>query len=73
MSKYSSLTSERCLHLLTELVSYNKLSDIMKKKCADATVMFNGEFDSLIQCIISLPDRAANRYSTSLMIFAISD
>lgn len=61
-SKYSSLTNERCLYLVTQLVSFNKLSDVVKKKCADETVMFNGEFDSLIQAIVNLPDRAANRY-----------
>ncbi|XP_067946641.1 telomere length regulation protein TEL2 homolog isoform X2 [Watersipora subatra] len=59
--KYGLLTNETCVNYLTQLVSTNQISQIMNSKCSTDTYMFNGEHNSLVQALASLPDRVANR------------
>ena len=59
--KYSLVVNEQCVSYLTQLVTTNQIVKLVNSKSFSDVQTFNGENDSLIQAMVSLPDRVANR------------
>lgn len=60
-STHSFVTSERCVTYLARMISTDGLEVIVRIQCATDIQLFNSEDESLVQALVNIPDKAANR------------